>query len=318
MLRVFSLVLLLAATVSAEEVIRVDVQLVQVGFSVRDAEGALRSDLTAEDFRVFEDGVEQEIRRFAPAESLPLRLGVLKDHSGSQDDFHKRHDEDLRLFLKTMLQPEDRAFLLAFGDRLRLLAPFHNDLDYLGDVIRLSRKNVYFPKVGPDVRRRGGTALFDAVYHSVRLQYAEPESGRRAIVVLSDGADNSSGYTLLDAIEAAQEHDVRIFGIWYGSDRPSVRDQYGQRVLLRLAEGTGGERFFAEGESLQEQFRMIGDYLRASYELGYYSSNDSADQAFRRVEIRADKPGLEVRAKPGYFAKTAEATAPPLRAPESP
>lgn len=323
MLRSLFLILALATTASAEEVIRVDVQLVQVGFSVRDAEGALRSDLTADDFRVFEDGVEQEIRRFAPAERLPLRLGVLKDHSGSQDDFHKRHDEDLRLFLETMLQTEDRAFLLAFGDRLRLLAPFHNDLDYLGDVIRLSRKNVYFPKVGPDVRRRGGTALFDAVYHTVRAQYAEPEPARRAIVVLSDGSDNSSGYTLLDAIEAAQEHDVRIFGIWYGSDRPSVRDRYGQRVLLRLAEGTGGERFFAEGESLQEQFRMIGDYLRASYELGYYSSNDSEDDGFRRVEIRARKPGLEVRAKPGYFAEpgggdNAEPTAPPSRAPDSP
>lgn len=298
----------LAVAAFPQEVIRVDVQLVQVGFSVRDSSGNLRADLDADDFVVLEDGVEQQVRRFARAHRLPLRLGVLVDHSGSQDDYERQHDEDLRLFLVTMLQPEDRAYLLAFGDRLRLIAPFHNDLEYLTEAIRLSHKNVSFPKVGPDVRRHGGTALFDAVYHSVREQYQQPEPARRAIVLLSDGSDNSSGYTLLDAIETAQEHDVRVFGIWYGSKNPSVRDEYGRRVLERLAEGTGGERFISSGESLEDQFRLIGDYLRASYEIGYYSSNAAEDGAFRRVEIRPRDRSLEVRARPGYYVSERGAT----------
>jgi len=307
-MRLAWVLLCLPLAASPEEVFRVDVQLVQVGFSVRDAAGSLRADLEADDFVVLEDGVEQRVRRFSRADRLPLRLGVLMDHSGSQDDYEEQHDEDLRLFLQTMLQREDRAFLLAFGDRLRLIAPFHNDLEYLGDVIRQSRRNGSFPRVGPEVRRRGGTALFDAILHSIRQQYAEAEPARRALVLLSDGSDNSSGYTLLDAIEAAQEHDVRVFGIWYGDDSPSVRDEYGQRVLDRLAQGTGGERFFATGESLEDQFRMIGDYLRASYEVGYYSSNGHLDGAFRRVEIRPHDRTLEVRAKPGYYVQRTGAT----------
>jgi len=124
-------------------------------------------------------------------------------------------------------------------------------------------------------------------------------------VVLSDGADDSSGYTLLDAIEAGQSLDVRTFSLWYSDPEKSenpLRDQYGRRAMDRLAAGTGGERFDAGHGVLKEQFERIAEELRSSYELGYYSNNPRVPGVFHNVEIRPKRPGLKVRAKPGYYS----------------
>lgn len=289
----------------AQTTIQVDVQLVQIGFSVRDAEGRLVADLGHNDLDVYEDGELQQIARFAPAESLPLQLGVLTDLSGSQEAFFKTHRKDVEVFLETILSARDQAFLVGFGDRLRLLSDFSSDSSALIHYMKFGRKNVYFPRLGPDVDRDGGTAFFDAIYHSVQEKFAAA-AGRRALVIMSDGADNSSGFTLLDAIETSQRNDVRVFGLWYSKPRnegPPLRDQYGVRVMDRLAVGTGGESFDASQGILEEQLRRIAEDLRSSYELGYYSSNPGRAGAFRNVEIRPKTPGLTVRAKPGYFAE---------------
>ncbi|MDA0205291.1 MAG: VWA domain-containing protein [Acidobacteria bacterium] len=296
---------LISATSQAQTTIQVDVQLVQIGFSVRDAEGSIRAGLGADDFEVFEDGKRQKVARFGAAESLPLRLGVLTDLSGSQHAFVKAHRADVKVFLDTVLGPADQVFLVGFGNRLRLLAEYSDQSESLIHYLKLGLKNVYFPVVGPDVRRRGGTAFFDAIYHSIRQKFVA-EAGRRALVVMSDGSDNSSGYTLLDAIEAGQEQDVRIFSLWYskpGEEGTPIRDQYGRRVMDRLAGGTGGERFEASHGVLGEQFRRIAEDLRSSYELGYYSSNARSPGVFHSVEIRPKQVGLQVRAKPGYYSR---------------
>lgn len=217
---------LIAAVGSAQSTIQVDVQLVQMGFSVRDAEGRIRADLDAADFEVFKDRKPQQVARFAAAEKLPLRLGILTDLSGSQDSFFKAHRKDVEVFLETVLAPGDQVFLIGFGNRLRLLSDYSDQSATLMHFLKLGTKNYYFPMIGPDVRRSGGTAFFDAIYHSI-LEKFVAESGRRALVVMSDGSDNSSGYTLLDAIEAGQSQDVRIFSLWYsepGKQGTPIRD----------------------------------------------------------------------------------------------
>ena len=120
---VWLLVCLSVLPAAAQTKIQVDVQLVQFGFSVRDASGDLRNDLTADDFEVLEDGEPQRITRFAGGDALPLRLGVLVDNSGSQDAFRDDHLRDLQAFLDSLLDEGDGAFLIGYGDRLRLISP---------------------------------------------------------------------------------------------------------------------------------------------------------------------------------------------------
>ncbi len=296
-----------AARLRAQSDIAVDVRLVQVTFSVRDAHGAIVPNLDEQDFQIFENAERQTIKRFARGTDRPLRLGVLVDGSGSQDDFIERHRRDLADFLDAALEPSDGAFLLGFGNSLRLICDFANDssammarLEYYRDAARR------LPKIGPDEDRDGGTAFYDAIYHSVREKLADAEQGRRALLMLSDGGDNSSGYHMLDAIETAQAADVRIFGIWYAGENDGqlkVRDRYGLRVLSRLAEDSGGELFRASSESLKAQFRRISEDLRTSYEAAYYSTHAASDGRFRQVEIRPKDPTHTVRARPGYYAR---------------
>ena len=295
---------LVASILSAQSTIKVDVQLVQMGFSVRDATGELRTDLGPEAIDVFEDGERQEVARFSAADRLPLRMGLLIDASGSQDSFRETHYGDLRVFLDSVLGLGDGVFVVGFGNRLRLIAPLTADADAVLHRADLYRRGTRFPAVGPEERRSGGTGFFDALYHSIHEQFTVADAGRRALVVLSDGADNSSRYNLMDAIDAAQAKDVRIFNIWYAEhDEDSIRIHYGNRVMQRLAENTGGELLVRSGGDLGEHFSRIADILRSSYELGYYSTNTDNDGRFRQVEIRTKDPALTVHAKPGYFAR---------------
>lgn len=296
-----------AAALRAQSSITVDVRLVQVTFSVRDAAGAIVRDLSEQDFEIFEDGERQRVARFSHGDDQALRLGVLVDGSGSQSEFIARHRRDLADFLDEALEPEDGAFVLGFGNSLRLVCDFANDGGAMVARLDYYREHAgRLPKLGPDENRDGGTALYDAIYHSIQEKLVGVDIGRRALLVLSDGGDNSSGYHMLDALEAAQAADVRLFSIWYAEKDGGalkVRDRYGLRVLGRLAQDTGGEMFEASGESLREQFRRIAEDLRTSYEAAYYSSKAASDGRFRQVDVRPKDPALQVRARPGYYAR---------------
>lgn len=297
----------LGSQLSAQSSIAVDVRLVQVTFSVRDAAGAIARSLGEQDFEIFENGERQKINRFTHGGAQALRLGVLVDGSGSQDEFIERHRRDLADFLDSALEPHDGAFLLGFANSLRLVNDFANDSEAM-----MARLEYYrdrpgrLPKLGPDDDREGGTALYDAIYHSIREKLVGADQGRRALLILSDGGDNASGYHMLDALETAQAADVRVFSIWYAGEddgQLKVRDRYGLRVLSRFAEDTGGERFEASSANLKDQFRRISEDLRTSYEAAYYSTHAENDGRFRQVEIRPKNPTLQVRARPGYYAR---------------
>jgi Ca-activated chloride channel family protein len=299
--------LLCAAALMAQDGprIRVEVNLVNVAVSVRDTRGRLVHDLVKEDFQLFEDGAEQPVRFFARQLDLPLTVGLVVDYSGSQSDFFKQHRRDIERFLKSALGPRDRVFLVAFGNKLRLISEFTNSVDALmASVGEFDKAHGSFPNIGPDLRRTGGTAFHDAVYHSA--EKLAGEEGRKALLVFSDGEDNSSAYHVLDAIESAQNAGVLVYGMRYAEDgrkKESSRKVYGRRVMDRLALETGGQSFDATRSDLRTIFSQIESELRSLYELAFAPGRPERDGRFRRLDVKMNQPGLAARAKPGYFAR---------------
>ena len=288
---------------------RATVHLVNVSFSVRDSRGRFVNGLTRDDFDVVEDGVAQNIAFFARSEDVPLTLGMVVDASPSQSSFLKTHEKDLRTFLHAALAPKDRAFLVSFGDHLRLVADYSTpDRDLAAALMGYDRlRDVSeYPELGPKEIRSGGTAFYDAIYYATVQMLANTDARRRALVVFSDGEDNSSAHHMLDVIEAAQTHNVLLFCVRYTkvrNQRLTSRNKYGTSVMARIAKETGGADFDAGDEGLAEDFKAIGEQLRSAYELGYHSSNTSDDDTFHKISIRPKNPGITVQAKTGYYAR---------------
>jgi len=285
--------------------IHVNVRLVNVAFTVRDASGKLVTNLTKDDFEILDDNQPQPISFFARGEDLPLTLGLIVDASGSQQHFVKQHEHDLGVFLKNVLTARDRAFLIRFGNHLRLASDFSaSGADLLDGLKHIDKKSQEAPEIGPREVREGGTAFYDALYYATTLKLAKVDQGRRAIIMFSDGEDNSSAHSMMDTIEMAQSENVVIFGIRYTETRKgelTARNKYGTSVMARISRDTGGEDFDAQAADLHESFREIGEQLRSSYELAYHAS--AADGTFHKLVIRSKKPGLTVRAKSGYFSQ---------------
>jgi len=290
--------------------IRVDVSLVNVAFAVRDRAGALVTNLTKDEIEVLDDGAPQAISFFAHSADLPLTLGLIVDASGSQEHSIRRHQQDLEAFLKDVLQPRDRAFILCFGNHLRLASDFSPSPPSLIQGLKRfdhDRERAKMPELGPLEQRDLGTAFYDAIYYATSLKLATIESGRKALIVFSDGEDNSSSHHLLDAIETAQSDDVVIYSVRYTERNKrgglTARNKYGMRVMERIARETGGSDFDAEKADLHASFHRIGEELRSSYELAYHVANHAAGGTFHKLVIRAKQPGLTVRTKTGYFAR---------------
>lgn len=291
---------------AGQEPIRVPVNLVNVGFAVRDSHGALVDNLTKDDVEVFEDAVAQKIAFFARSEDVPLTLGLIVDASGSQDHFSKQHQHDLEVFLKEVLGPKDRGFLVCFGNHLRLVSDFtQSGPAILEGLKKYQHDSKPFPELGPKEERDLGTAFYDSIYYSVTEKLAN-ENGRRALLIFSDGEDNSSSHDMMTAIEAAQGANVQVFTIRYTEKehgRLTARNKYGISVMERIAKETGGAHIDAEKTDPHTYFRQIAGELRTSYELAYYPTDPIKDDTFRKVVIRPKQAGLTVRAKTGYFSR---------------
>jgi Ca-activated chloride channel family protein len=299
---------LAAAALFAQEPlsIKVDVSLVNFAFIVRDQSGALAGTLTKDDIEVIEDGVPQQVRFFGRSADLPLRLALVMDVSGSQEKFVKRHNHDLEKFVSAAITPKDSALLICFGNQIRVVSDFgaapHDMMENLSE---FDKRRPSFLVLDRDTTRFAGTALFDAVYAAASEKLGTPKSERRAIILFSDGEDNSSAHDLMDAIEAAQDADSLIYTVRYTDIRKGVltsRDRYGIREMNRLALETGGIAFDAEKDKVPESLRKVAEELRSMYDVGFVSTDATRDGRFRKVEIRVKRPGLTVRAKPGYYA----------------
>src|SRR5215472_14379840 len=173
----------LAARASVQTTIKVDVNLVDLAFVARDAQGQLVGNLTPDDLELYEDAVPQKIHTFAKSTDLPLTLGLIIDVSGSQDPFGKKHKKDLEVFLKQILRPQDRVFLLCFGNHLKLVSDYTNSPDQLLESYgRWEKSWKGFPDLGPKDDRDLGTAFYDSIYYGVTEKLAQAE-GRRAILM---------------------------------------------------------------------------------------------------------------------------------------
>ena len=292
----------------AQTPFRVDVQLINVGFSVRDNTGKLVSDLTQDDIEVLEDGVPQKVAFFARSVDVPLNLGLVVDISGSQGAFVKQHHKDLKTFLTEVLTRKDRAFLVCFAGNARLVTEYSSSAKFLADALegfQDTNHKADYPLLGPPEIRTGGTSFYDAIYHPVTQMMSDLESGRKALIIFSDGEDNASAHHMMEAIEAAQTNNVLLFCVRYTemkNGRLNARNKYGTSVMERIARETGGMDYDAREKGLAQNFKEIGEQLRSSYELGYHSTNSVTDNSFHKLLIRVKQPGLTVRSKTGYYS----------------
>jgi len=290
----------------SQEPIRVKVNLVSVSFVARDARGTLVNNLTQDDVDIVEDAVPQKIAFFSRSADVPLTLGLVVDASGSQDHFSKQHKNDLEVFFKDVLGPKDRVFLVGFGNHIRLVCDFsQSGAELLEDWKKYQKDTGKFPELGPKESRDLGTAFYDSIYYSVTEKLAR-ENGRRAILLFSDGEDNSSSHDMMTTIETAQSENVVVYAIRYTDKehgKLTARNKYGMSVMERVARETGGAHIDAETTDAHIYFRQIAEELRTSYELGYYPKDPLKDDSFRKIVIKPKREGVKVRAKTGYFSR---------------
>ena len=281
-----------ATTQVPTDKIKVRVDLVNVLMTVTNKKNRLEIDLAKDDFQVFEDDKPQTIRYFSRETNLPLRIGVLVDTSSSIRDRLRFEQEAAIDFLKTTLRPgKDSAFVVAFDVRTQVVQDYTDDLEKLSEAIR-------------SLLAGGVTTLYDAIYFSCRekmLIFPPPEPYlRRVLIIISDGQDNQSEHTREEALAMAQRAEVTIYAI---STNPTGLPVYGDKVLRRLAEQTGGRAFFPfKASETAANFQEIARELRSQYSLAYISANRAHDGTFRTIAIEPLQKGLQVRAKPGYFA----------------
>ena len=270
--------------------LRVDVDLVNLLCTAQSKQGQLINDLNQEDFLVKEDGVKQVITHFSREVTLPLTLAILIDTSPSVQNVLTLEQQTAVEFLRAILGNNDLAMLMNFDRRVSLIQDFT-------DSIRLLEKAIYAVAIG------GGTSVHDAVFLACDEKLKQ-ETGRKAIVLISDGGDTTSKLKIQDAIEAAQRADTIIYSI---SNRVGgfFRGSTGSpRTLKKYARATGGTAFFPKKpQSFKKAFDAIEEQLRNQYLLSYQSSNRSRDGAYRSIKITLPKrKRLRVKARKGYYA----------------
>jgi Ca-activated chloride channel family protein len=280
---------------SDEQVLTVDVDLVNVLFTVTDGDGRYVNDLTVEDFTVLEDGVPQQVMQFEAETDRPLLMGLVIDVSASvRDKLGFEQDAAREFFYRTLERDRDRAMLIAFDTAPRLLQDFPEDLS-----------------VAVDKLEAGGTsALYDAVWLAINSKMVQDERpGRSILIVISDGADTSSRMSLEDALEIAQRNDVSIYAISTNGTAGfgNAAQEQGERALESLTGETGGRAFAPlRIEELTRNFEEITEELRFQYALSYYSSNVERDGSYRGIEIVPSDNDYRVQARSGYYAPVGE------------
>ncbi|MBW8875482.1 MAG: VWA domain-containing protein [Acidobacteria bacterium] len=263
---------------------QVDVNLVEMYVAATDHSGNLVRDLKQEDFEVLEAGKPQEIAKFELVQNLPLTIGILVDTSGSMAGSLVEAEKAAAGFLQSVMTPRDKAFLVSFALRSRLDMPPTDDVGAMVQAIE-------------GLQAVGDTALHDALVHS--LYYFRGVQGQRAMVLLSDGDDNSSYISFKDAMEYASHSGVAVYAIGLNL---SVFDQGIKSKLNELAASTGGRAFWTNNSTeLPAIYKQIEIELRSRYLVAYNSTNTDAQPGFRPVEVKVKRSGIKARAARGYY-----------------
>ncbi len=268
--------------------LRVDVPLVQIPVHVTTPLGASVTNLRPENFRIFEDGVEQKITHFS-SEDAPISIGMLFDASGSMRNKIRKSSEAAAAFFKTA-NPDDEFFLVEFNERPRVAVPFTRDSEQL-------YKHIVH------TRPIGRTSLLDAI-HVALEQMRGAKNLRKAIVIFSDGGDNRSRYTESEIKAAMREADVQVYamGIFDPEDIPrkTPEERNGPKLLDQLAEETGGRHYPVKDlDELPAVCEKIGAELRYQYMIGYSPTNDDEESGYRHVKVEVAPP-LRAYYRSGY------------------
>ena len=272
---------------------RITVEVFRANFlmTVTDRKGRFVTDLTQQDFEVVESKKKQTILEFVAENNLPLRLAIVVDTSNSIRDRFKFQQEAASEFVRSVIRPQtDRAIVVGFDNSAQLLADLTDDIAKLETAIR-------------GMRPGGGTALYDAIYFACRDKLMQDQpmyKFRRALVVLTDGDDNSSRYTRDQALEMAQKADVVLYAISTNITRIPTD---GDKVLKYLSQETGGTAFFPfKATDLTQSFENIANELRSQYSILYRPEPLKLDGLYHPVEIKVKtRKDLIVRTRKGYF-----------------
>jgi Ca-activated chloride channel family protein len=295
--------------------IRIDTTLVNVPVSVLDRSGKFIANLRREDFRLFEDGVEQEITHFKNIEE-PVTVALLLDIS---DSARIKFDEIkmAAIAFVDQLRPQDRALVVVFDSRVTVMAEPSDDKERVRNAIIRTVSG-------------GGTSVYDAVRLTFREQLSRVQ-GRKAVVLFTDGVDlHSKQATAESTLALAEENDAPVYAIRYDTyeedsriripgpsgmsgvmttrDTPGKKEyELAQKYLFSLSEVSGGRYFFADKlENLKQSFAKIAEELKQQYVIGYYPSNVNSAKKRRGVKVKVGLPNVAVRARKSYVYRVEE------------
>ena len=295
-----------------------ETHLVTLTFSARDGQGHFVSGLGRDDFAIYEDGMPQKVSLFSRESELPLTLGLLVDASPSQEKFIKQHLHDIQIFLSSILRPQDQAFAVCFGDHLRLVSDLSPNPQAISDGLEKfdgrdsngksshGKGSRDFAELEPDDSRSGGSAVYDSIYASVTEKLAKSPGRRKALILFSDGEENSSAHDEIETIAAAQGADTLVYAVRYTQvkhNKLSAENRHGMAGLRHITEQTGGRDFDALHTDLSRTFKVIEEELRSVYSIGYYSTNKAHDDTFRKIVVEPRVERIAIRAKAGYYAR---------------
>jgi Ca-activated chloride channel family protein len=270
------------------------VDLVSLNITVSDTTSSRYvTDLNAENFSVYEDGVYQDLTLFNKTR-LPIALSLLIDTSSSMEDRLSVAQEAAIGFAK-QIRPQDLAEVIDFDSRVDVIQPYTSDRAALERAIRQTVSG-------------GSTSLYNAVYISLKgfqkIKAKDTEEIRRqALVVLSDGEDTSSLVSFDELLDLARRSETAVFCIGLRSRESASRGFREATFALRqLSNDTGGRAFFIDDiKELSGVYAQISDELSSQYTVGYTSKNNRRDGSWRRIVVRVDRPGTTVRTKQGYY-----------------
>ena len=280
--------------------IKVDVGLVVLHTTVLDDRGKFADGLKAENFRVFEDKVEQKLATFK-REDVPVSMGLVIDNSGSMRDKRPRVNE-AAITLVEASNPQDQAFVVNFNDDFYL----DLDKDFTSSIPELK-------EALERIDSRGSTALYDAIIGSLdHLKKASKD--KRVLLVVTDGEDNSSHNSLEKTLREIQKTDTVIYTIGLLGDEKRKEKNNAMRALKRIAEASGGLAFFPESvDDVHSICEQVAHDIRNQYTLAYYPSNARKDGTFRAVSVQVIPPRgrgkLVARTRNGYYAPGSPSTA---------
>lgn len=278
----------LAATADAQVTFRSGVDLTTFAATLTDKKGNLITDLTKDDFEIFEDGKKQSIEFFAQGDgdtAPPMHLGLMVDASGSMQADMKLAQGAAIKFLNMLPSAEDIT-LVDFDTQVRITRYPQRDFARLVERIRQRKAD-------------GWTALYDAL--GTYLDGADSQDGRKVMVMYTDGADSRSALSLSETMTLLKASNVTVYAIGLVDNTGSARALL-QMTLRQLAETTGGLAFFPTAmKDVESAYDKVLAEIKGQYHLGYLSTNTARDGAWRKVEIKVKRPDVRIRSRKGYY-----------------